>query len=186
VDESELEDLVSEASTRSARRPRPRRSGRCGPWQTHGVRLAAAVDGDADVVEAFGHREEGIALGLRAVRESQELFEPRVPLAHYLLACLDGDGVAPYARVEPAEKGEVVAQVLAFVADRIVHDWRCAERLAAKRMTVSQRAGGMDIWERGELPGFTIGRAVRFRPSEVEAWLEGCRRGPAHAIAVRR
>jgi excisionase family DNA binding protein len=37
----------------------------------------------------------------------------------------------------------------------------------------------LDMWERGDLPGFKIGRAVRFRPSEVEAWLEGCRRGPA-------
>lgn len=27
----------------------------------------------------------------------------------------------------------------------------------------------LDMWERGELPGFKIGRAVRFRPSEVEA-----------------
>ncbi len=36
----------------------------------------------------------------------------------------------------------------------------------------------LDMWERGDLPGFKIGRAVRFRPAEVEAWLEGCRRGP--------
>ena len=36
----------------------------------------------------------------------------------------------------------------------------------------------LDMWERGDLPGFKIGRAVRFRPTEVEAWLEGCRRGP--------
>ena len=36
----------------------------------------------------------------------------------------------------------------------------------------------LDMFERGDLPGFKIGRAVRFRPSEVEAWLEGCRRGP--------
>ena len=37
----------------------------------------------------------------------------------------------------------------------------------------------LDKWERGELPGFKIGTAVRFRPSEVQQWLEGCRRGPA-------
>ena len=37
----------------------------------------------------------------------------------------------------------------------------------------------LDMWERGDLPGFKIGRAVRFRPAEVEVWLEGCRRGPA-------
>jgi hypothetical protein len=41
----------------------------------------------------------------------------------------------------------------------------------------------IDMWERGELPGFTIGRAVRFRPAEVEAWLEERRRGPAVALA---
>lgn len=35
----------------------------------------------------------------------------------------------------------------------------------------------LDRWERGELPGVKIGRAVRFRISEVEAVLE-CRRGP--------
>ncbi len=35
----------------------------------------------------------------------------------------------------------------------------------------------LDMWERGDLPGFKIGRAVRFRQSEVEAWLEERRRG---------
>ena len=43
----------------------------------------------------------------------------------------------------------------------------------------------LDMWERGELPGFKIGRAVRFRPSEVEAWLEERRRGPMVACSVR-
>jgi excisionase family DNA binding protein len=41
----------------------------------------------------------------------------------------------------------------------------------------------LDMWERGELPGFKIGRAVRFRPYEVEAWLEERRRGPSVALA---
>ena len=40
----------------------------------------------------------------------------------------------------------------------------------------------LDWWERGEMPGFKLGRAVRFRPSEVEAWLEGSRRGPEPSI----
>lgn len=37
----------------------------------------------------------------------------------------------------------------------------------------------LDWFEAGRLPGFKLGgRAVRFRASEVEAWLEGQRRGP--------
>jgi len=37
----------------------------------------------------------------------------------------------------------------------------------------------LDKFERGELPGFKLpGGAVRFRASELEAWLDGCRRGP--------
>jgi excisionase family DNA binding protein len=36
----------------------------------------------------------------------------------------------------------------------------------------------LDRFEAGELPGFKLsGRAVRFRASEVAAWLEGKRRG---------
>ena len=30
----------------------------------------------------------------------------------------------------------------------------------------------LDWFEAGRLPGFKLGRVVRFRPSEVEAWLE--------------
>ena len=30
-----------------------------------------------------------------------------------------------------------------------------------------------------EVPHFKIGRAIRFRESEVLTWLESCRRGPA-------
>jgi excisionase family DNA binding protein len=38
----------------------------------------------------------------------------------------------------------------------------------------------LDWFEAGKLPGFKLGgRAVRFRPSEIEAWLEAQRRGPA-------
>ena len=45
----------------------------------------------------------------------------------------------------------------------------------------------LDEWEAGRLPGFKLGdgRAspVRFRLSEVEAWLEERRRGPAVSTA---
>jgi excisionase family DNA binding protein len=46
----------------------------------------------------------------------------------------------------------------------------------------------LDWWEAGRLPGFRLGGhkggPVRFRPSELEAWLEQCRRGPlAHEDA---
>jgi excisionase family DNA binding protein len=38
----------------------------------------------------------------------------------------------------------------------------------------------LDKWEAGELPGFRLsGRAVRFRRSEIEAWLKERRGGPA-------
>ena len=38
----------------------------------------------------------------------------------------------------------------------------------------------LDQFERGDLPGFKLPNgAVRFRASEIEAWLDGCRRGPA-------
>ena len=33
----------------------------------------------------------------------------------------------------------------------------------------------LDWFEAGRLPGFKLGRAVRFRESEVEAWLEARR-----------
>jgi hypothetical protein len=39
----------------------------------------------------------------------------------------------------------------------------------------------LDKWEAGELPGFRLGKVggpVRFRWSEIEAWLEPYRRGP--------
>ncbi len=40
----------------------------------------------------------------------------------------------------------------------------------------------LDWFEAGRLPGFKLGgRAVRFRPSEVERWLEQQRRGPVVA-----
>lgn len=35
----------------------------------------------------------------------------------------------------------------------------------------------VDWYESGKLPGFKIGGRLRFRPSEVEAWLESQRAG---------
>ena len=58
------------------------------------------------------------------------------------------------------------------MSERLLTARELAELLAVAPGTV------LDWFERGELPGFKIGRAVRFRRSEVEAWLEGCRRGP--------
>lgn len=59
------------------------------------------------------------------------------------------------------------------MSDRLLNARELGELLGLSPSTV------LDKFERNELPGFKIGRAVRFRPSEVEAWLEGCRRGPA-------
>jgi excisionase family DNA binding protein len=48
----------------------------------------------------------------------------------------------------------------------------------------------LDRFERGDLPGFRlyggkVGAPVRFRWSEVEAWLEGGRVGPLVSAAER-
>jgi excisionase family DNA binding protein len=39
-----------------------------------------------------------------------------------------------------------------------------------------------DQFEAGKLPGFRVGGRLRFRLSEVEAWLEGCR-GPVANVS---
>jgi excisionase family DNA binding protein len=45
----------------------------------------------------------------------------------------------------------------------------------------------LDWFEAERLPGFKVGRAVRFRESEVLDWLErDCRRGPLPALAGLR
>lgn len=62
------------------------------------------------------------------------------------------------------------------MSDRLLNARELGELFGFSPSTV------LDMWERGELPGFKIGRAVRFRLSEVEGWLEGCRRGPAPAL----
>jgi excisionase family DNA binding protein len=47
----------------------------------------------------------------------------------------------------------------------------------------------LDKFEAGELPGFKLGggRAapVRFRSSELEGWIEACRRGPDPRACAR-
>lgn len=40
----------------------------------------------------------------------------------------------------------------------------------------------LDWFEDGRLPGFKVGRAVRFRWSEIEEWLTACRRGPDRPV----
>ena len=71
------------------------------------------------------------------------------------------------------------------MADRLLTARELGEHLGMSASWV------LDEFEAGRLPGFKLGdgkaRPVRFRPSEVEAWLETCRRGPeiracAHAI----
>jgi excisionase family DNA binding protein len=43
----------------------------------------------------------------------------------------------------------------------------------------------LDWWEQGKLPGFRLSsRAVRFRESEVLAWLEERRVAPRDVVAV--
>jgi excisionase family DNA binding protein len=60
------------------------------------------------------------------------------------------------------------------VIEALVTARQLAEDLALSVDTV------LDWFEAGKLPGFKLGgRAVRFRVSEVEAWLEEQRRGPA-------
>ncbi|HST26574.1 MAG TPA: helix-turn-helix domain-containing protein [Gaiellaceae bacterium] len=45
----------------------------------------------------------------------------------------------------------------------------------------------LDWFEAGRLPGFKLGRAVRFRESEILAWLEARRVGPlVHALTAVR
>ncbi len=64
-----------------------------------------------------------------------------------------------------------------MIPERLLTARELAEVLGLSPDTV------LDRWERGELPGFRLGaRAgapVRFRWSEVDAWLEQGRRGPS-------
>lgn len=64
------------------------------------------------------------------------------------------------------------------MADKLLTARELADQLGLAPATV------LDWFEAGRIPGFKLGnRAVRFRPSEVEAWLEECRVGP-HATST--
>jgi excisionase family DNA binding protein len=64
-------------------------------------------------------------------------------------------------------------------AERLITSRELADVLGVAPATV------LDWFEAGRLPGFKLGgRAVRFRESEVLAWLEECRRGPAPSLRV--
>ena len=61
------------------------------------------------------------------------------------------------------------------MTERLLTARELAEQLGFKADTI------VDWFERGEIPGFRIGGRLRFRVSEVEAWLEE-RRGPAPTL----
>jgi len=58
------------------------------------------------------------------------------------------------------------------MSDRLLTAAELAEHLALSTATV------LDWFEAGRLPGFKLGRVVRFRDSEVVEWLEAHRVGP--------
>jgi hypothetical protein len=84
--------------------------------------------------------------GVFSVSAAQEFFEPRVPLVHDLVACLDGDVVVLQVGAQPAEKGEVVAEVLALSRDGIFHtfhdDGRCRKLAGAQFSSAEAKSGG--------------------------------------------
>jgi excisionase family DNA binding protein len=61
------------------------------------------------------------------------------------------------------------------MTERLVTSAELAEFLSVSPGTV------LDWFEAGKLPGFKLGRVVRFRESEVLAWLEARRVGPEPA-----
>jgi excisionase family DNA binding protein len=58
------------------------------------------------------------------------------------------------------------------VSERLLTAAELAEHLALTTGTI------LDWFEAGRLPGFKLGRVVRFRESEVVAWVEEQRVGP--------
>lgn len=69
----------------------------------------------------------------------------------------------------PVAHGAVVSEKLLTAAE-------LADRLALSTSTV------LDWFEAGRLPGFKLGRVVRFRESEVLDWLEAQRVGPLVSV----
>ena len=57
------------------------------------------------------------------------------------------------------------------MTERLLTAAELAERLALSTSTV------LDWFEAGRLPGFKLGRVVRFREPEIVAWLEARRSG---------
>ncbi|MGI8478472.1 MAG: helix-turn-helix transcriptional regulator [Gaiellaceae bacterium] len=65
------------------------------------------------------------------------------------------------------------------MSDRLLTTRQVADLLALSPETVLRR------WRNGELPGFRLASNVlRFRESEIEAWLEGTRPEPA-LVSIR-
>lgn len=58
------------------------------------------------------------------------------------------------------------------MSDRLLTAAEVAQRLALSTSTV------LDWFEGGRLPGFKLGRVVRFRECEILSWLEERRVGP--------
>jgi excisionase family DNA binding protein len=57
------------------------------------------------------------------------------------------------------------------VSERLLTSRELADHLGFSPATI------LDWFERGELPGFRVGGRLRFRLTEVEAWLEAHRGG---------
>jgi excisionase family DNA binding protein len=65
------------------------------------------------------------------------------------------------------------------VSERLLTTRQVADYLGVSPETVLRR------WRSGELPGYRLASNVlRFRESEIEAWLESCTR-PGRSIALR-
>jgi excisionase family DNA binding protein len=62
------------------------------------------------------------------------------------------------------------------MSDRLLTPAELADRLGMSLGWVR------DHWQAGDLPGYRIGRNVRFRESDVDAWLDARRRGPESTL----